>query len=37
MTRDVPWRLVWLGDLAWRAKRAVECLLTVVTPRTWTR
>ena len=36
MTRDVPWRLVWLGDLAWRAKRTVECLLAW-TPARWSR
>lgn len=37
MSRDVPLRLVLVGELLWRAKRAAECLLTVVTPRTWTR
>lgn len=29
MSRDVPFRLVVLSDLLWRAKRVVECLLTV--------
>lgn len=35
MTR-VPLRLVILGELMWRAKRFVECLLAV-TGRRWDR
>ncbi len=27
MSRDVPFRLVVLSELLWRAKRAIECLL----------
>lgn len=33
MTRE-PYRRAILGDLLWRLKRAVECLLTA-TPARW--
>lgn len=35
MTR-IPLRLVIVGDLMWRAKRVVECLLAW-TPARWSR
>lgn len=34
MSGDVPFRLVALGEPAWRAKRTVECLLAL-TPWRW--
>ncbi len=36
MSRDVPVRLVLVGELLWRAKRAAECLLAW-TPARWSR
>lgn len=37
MSRDVPVRLVVVGELMWRAKQFVECFLSLVSPRRWSR